>query len=207
MRDTRYIVAEQAQRIIQGGDVNNDVQVSISELEIFVDQAFGKFIKMSYFENRSDGEHAINGSFIYSYKTNVKCDKDRDKHYAVIPSSYVNLPNGMGIYSVSPLKDEFNTYIPLPTAFASLTRGTAVQSLENNKGYIVENTRIYLFGVNNEEVPAHLLIKLVGGIQSSSSEDNVDMPLDIQSDLVKMTVELYMTMRQVPKDVINDNIK
>ena len=207
MRDTRYIVAEQAQRIIQGGNVNNDVQVSISELEIFVDQAFGKFIKMSYFENRAEGEHAINGTFVYSYKASVKCDTDRDKYYSPIPSSYVNLPNGMGIYSVSPLKDEFNTYIPLPNSFASLTRGTAVQSLENNKGYMIENTRLYLFGVNKEDVPAHLLIKLVGGIQNYKNEDNVDIPLDMQSDLVKMTVELYMTMRQVPKDVINDNIK
>lgn len=208
MRDTRTLIAEQAQRIIQGGDVNSDVQVTKEELEIYVDQAFGKFVYNSFYENKKeDNESSVNGTFIYSFVEQVKCDKERDKYYVALSSTYVNLPNGMGVYSVSPLQDEFNTYIPLRTDFLSITRGTLVGSLEGNKGYYIENTRLYLHNLDKSAIPEKLLVKLAGGIQNAKHEDNVDLPLNVQEDLVRMTVQLYMTMRQVPQDVINDNIK
>lgn len=207
MRDTRSIIAEQAQRIIQGGDVNNDVQVTTDELEIYVDQAFGNFILQSYYQNREEGEHALNGTFIYSFVQEVKCDDDRRRYYCVIPSTYVNLPNNMGIYSVSPIQDEFNTYVPLPTSFASLTRGTLVGDLQGNKSYFVENTRLYLHNLEESDVPKKLLIKLAGGIQTDDDGLEVDIPLNYQSELVRMCVELYFSSRQTPKDQVTDNVK
>ena len=208
MRDTRTLIAEQAQRIIQGGDVNSDVQVTKEELETYVDQCFGKYIVASYYENRNaDGENNVNGTFIYSFVENVKYDKQRCKHYAPISSSYVNLPNGMGLYSVSPVQDEFNTFVPLRTDFLALTRGTLVANLEGNKGYYIENTRIYLHNLDTAAIPEKLLIKLVGGIQSDSQEDNIDLPLNMQEEIINLVVQMYYTMRQTPQDVLTDNVK
>jgi hypothetical protein len=208
MRDTRTLIAEQAQRIIQGGDVNSDVQVSKEELESYVDQCMGKYIYNSFYENKQqENESSVNGTFIYSFVEPVKCDKDRNRYYAPLSSTYVNLPNGMGIYSVSPIQDEFNTFVPLRTDFLSLTRGTMVAQLEGNKGYTIENTRLYLHNLDTSAIPEKLLIKLVGGIQNDKQEDDIDISLNMQSDIITMVVQMYFTMRQAPKDVINDNIK
>ena len=208
MRDTRTLIAEQAQRIIQGGDVNSDVQVTKEELEVFVDQAFGKFIYNNFYENKNtEGESSVNGTFIYSFVEPVKCDTERNRYYTPINSTYVNLPNGMGIYSVSPIQDEFNTFVPLRTDFLTLTRGTMVAQLEGNKGYTIENTRIYLHNLDKAALPEKLLIKLVGGIQNAKQEDSVDISLNFQDDIVKLVVQMYMVMRQTPQDNINDNVK
>ena len=75
MKDTRYLIAEQAQRILNGGATTSDTEVRLEELVIFVDQAFASFIKTSYFENRNDGENYVNGTFIYSFIEDVKFDK------------------------------------------------------------------------------------------------------------------------------------
>lgn len=205
MRDTRSIIAEQAQRIIKGGSVTDDVEVTTDELEVYVDQAFGQLIRNNYFENKMEGEMTVNGSFIYSFIEDVLCDEDRDKYYVKIPSTYVNLPNDMGIFHVSSAKDEALNYKPVPNNFSSMTRGLLVGTLEGNKGYYIENTRLWLVNVEDQDKPEKLLVKLVGGIQDDDVD--VDIPLDIQAQLVNMTVQLFITQQQAKKDIQSDNIR
>lgn len=206
MRDTRYIIAEQAQRIIVGGATTNDTEVRLEELVIFVDQAFGQFIKYAYFENKEDGQGYVDGSFIYTFYVDVKEDTLRKRQYAKIPSTYVNLPSGVGIYSVSPIEDEFSSYIPLNPNFMAMTKGLPVGEIEGRKGYFIENVRMYLYNVTSIDCPEKLIIKLVGGIQSDD-EMEVDLPLNMQSELVNLTVQLYTQQQANPKDELNDNTK
>ena len=205
MRDTRSVIAEQAQRIIKGGSITDDVEVTTDELEVYVDQAFGQLMYQNYFENKMEGEMPVNGSFIYSFIQDVKCDTVRDKYYVDIPSTYVNLPNNIGIFHVSSPKDESMTYVPVPTNFYSMTRGLLIGDLEGEKGYYIENTRLWLVNIEDDEKPNSLLMKLVGGIQSDDVD--VDIPLNIQAQLVNMTVQLFITQQQSQKDIQSDNIR
>jgi hypothetical protein len=206
MRDTRYIIAEQAQRIISGGATTNDTEIRLEELVIYVDQAFGQFIKIAYFENKEDGQSYVDGSFIYTFYVDVKEDPMRKKLFAKIPSTYVNLPSGVGIYSVSPIEDEFSSYVPLNPNFMALSKGLEVGKLETRKGYFVENTRMFLYNVTTLDCPEKLIVKLVGGIQGDD-EIEVDLPLNMQSELVNLTVQLYTQQQANPKDELNDNTK
>lgn len=206
MRDTRYIIAEQAQRIIVGGTPTADNEVTTEELLIYVDQCFGKLMTRNYFEQKTEGDTVINGAFIYSFVEDVLHDVIRDKFYIYLPSTYVNLPSNVGVYSVSPVKDEFNTCVPVPTNFLALANNLEVLGLEGRMGYYIEANKLFLFNTEHCPAPENLLVKLVGGIQDTLSPD-VDMPLDLQAELVTMVVELYRFEQAAEKDITNDNIK
>ena len=206
-RDTRDIIAEQAQRIIQGGTPTPDVEVRKEELLIYVDQAFGKMIRDTYYENRAEGIRQVNGAFLYGFEAKVKDDNHRGMQYCEIPSTYVNLPLGVGIYQVSQPKDMFNTIIPVDVQFLSLSRGLLVNGLQGRRGYFVENTKMYFVNIKPSDCLDTVLIKLAGGYQSDDVDPNIDMPIDMQQDLVNYTVQLYIQERQLPNDVLNDNMK
>ena len=140
-RDTRYIIAEQAQRIIQGGTPTSDSEVRKDELVIYVDQAFGQMVKQSFYQNKAEGVSWIDGNFVYSFVEEVKEDKMLGLSYVRIPSTYVSLPLGMGIHSVSDVKSQFDTFVPTNPNFLGLSRGLLVGNLGGRRGYYVENTK------------------------------------------------------------------
>lgn len=207
MRNTREIIAEQAQRIINGGTPTPETEVRKEELVIYVDQAFTRYIKQSFYENRQEGSRYINGSFIYSFAEDVQYDTIRKRYYANIPSTYVNLPLGIGLYQVSPIEDEYNSMIPVNPNFMAMTSGLAVGNLENNKGYFVENTRMIFVNIDSTDKLKTVLVKLVGGIQAEESMDNIDISADAQADLVEMVVRLYTQQDQTAIDDTNNNNK
>jgi len=206
-RDTRHVIAEQAQRVILGGTPTPDAEVREEDLLVYVDQAFGKLIRNSFFENMQEGIRQVNGAFLYSYEAEVIEDCKKNLFYAKIPSTYVNLPLGVGIYQVSPEGDPFNTIIPLDIHFIGLSTGLLVEGMEGRSSYFVKNTTMYFRGFKPGEEVGSVTITLAGGIQPEEIDPEVEMPLDMQGDLVSLTVELYLTQQQMPKDSDNDNNK
>ena len=204
-RDTRHIIAEQAQRIIVGGSPTPDVEVRVEELLIYVDQAFGKMIRNSFFENMQEGVRQVNGAFLYSYEEEVV--EDCGKFTVKIPSTYVNLPNGVGLYQVAPAGDPFNTIVPVDYGMMGLMRGLLVGRMEGRMYYDVRNTTMTFYNIEPGLGFDKVLITLAGGIQPEEVDPEVEMPLDMQGDLVSLAVELYMTQQQMPKDSDNDNNK
>jgi len=207
MRNTRNVIAEQAQRIINGGTPSPEVEVRKEELVIYVDQAFTRYIKQSFYENRQEGSRYINGSFIYSFVEDVQYDTIRKRYFANIPSTYVNLPLGIGLYQVSPVEDEYNSMIPVNPNFMAMTAGLAVGNLEGKKGYYVENTTMTFVNVDSTDKLSSVLIKLVGGIQGEVDPENIDISVDAQADLVEMVVRLYTQQDQTEMDDTNNNNK
>tara|TARA_R100001463_G_scaffold135376_1_gene198618 strand:- start:4367 stop:4996 length:630 start_codon:yes stop_codon:yes gene_type:complete len=206
-RDTREIIAEQAQRIIEGGTPTADSEVRKDELMIYVDQAFGQMIKQSFYQNKAEGVSWLDGGFVYTFIEEVKEDKIRGMKYIKIPSTYVGLPLGMGIVHVSNVTSEIDTFVPANPNFLGLSRGLLVGNLGGRRGYFIENTKMYFINLKASDCVDNVLIKLAGGIQSEEIDPEVDIPLDMQQALVGFTVDLYMKQRQIPKDDINDNSK
>jgi hypothetical protein len=206
-RDTRYIIAEQAQRIIQGGTPTPDSEVRKDELVIYVDQAFGQMVKQSFYQNKAEGVSWIDGTFVYSFVQEVKEDKMLGMSYIKIPSTYVSLPLGMGIHTVSDVKSQFDTFVPTNPNFLGLSRGLAVGKLGGRRGYYIDNTKMYFINLSPSDCIDNVLVKLAGGIQSDELDPEVDIPLDMQDQLLRLTVELYTQQRRARKDELNDNSK
>ena len=204
-RDTRHVIAEQARRIILGGTPTPDAEVRDEDLLVYVDQAFGKMIRNSFFENMQEGVRQVNGAFLYSYEEEVK--EDCGKFTVKIPSTYVNLPMGVGLYQVAPAGDPFNTIVPVDYGMMGMMRGLLVGRMEGRVYYDVRNTTMTLYNMKQGlEIPK-VIITLAGGIQPEEIDPEVEMPLDMQGDLVALTVELYMTQQQMPHDTLNDDNK
>ena len=206
MRNTRLLVAEQAQRIINGGSPSADTEVRAEELAIYVDQAFGQLIQNAYYENMSEGSRYVPGTFIYSFVEPVQYDTIRKRYTVSLSSSYVQLPHGIGVYQVSAVEDETSTFKPLNSNFLAMASGLAVGDLEGNRGYMLEAGKLVLVNLKADDKFENILIKLAGGIQGDV-DPTVDIPLDMQGELVRLTVELYMIQQQMPNDDINDNTK
>ncbi|MDB4301931.1 hypothetical protein N9924_00040 [bacterium] len=207
MRNTRNVIAEQAQRIINGGTASPETEVRKEELVLYVDQVFTRYIKQSFYENRQEGSRYMNGAFIYSFIEDVQYDTIRKRHYADIPSTYVNLPLGIGLYQVSPVEDEYNSMIPVNPNFMAMSNGLAVGNLEGKKGYFVENTTMIFVNVPTTYEMKSVLIKLVGGIQGDVDAENIDIPADAQAEMVQMVVGLYTQQYQTETDDTNNNNK
>ena len=108
MAVTKKMLAEQVLRIIQGGSIRDDAEIDIREIMLSVEQERDRLIKQELFQSMQMGEYNINGSFISSYKVPVKEEEDTGLFYSEVPVTPISLPNDMGLFQVSFMKDQIN---------------------------------------------------------------------------------------------------
>ncbi len=205
---SKYKLAEQAQRIILGGNPTGDREVSIQELILFATQSFSIIVRRTFFEGKSEGESFVNGDFIYSFE-NVDVSKDgaRDEYYSSLPETTVTLPYDMGVYQISRMKHQNKAFIPVSNGFNAMHSGMESSMLEGNIGYYREGDRIYYVNFNDTTGIGKVLMKLIAPIGQVDDEDQVNIPDDIQGEIVQMIVQLYTNEQAAPKDIVNDNVK
>ena len=115
MATTRYKIAEQVLRIVNGGDPTEDSSIDIREVMILVDQERDSLIKseiMDWMYTKSTttakGELEIDGGWIS--QATVPIVRDASRNGALVGAldfSYVSLPNDMGIQRVENVINRF----------------------------------------------------------------------------------------------------
>ena len=205
---TKYKLAEQAQRILSGGTPTDDSQISLQELMIAVSQAFASVVRRNYFEGKAVGEPHVNGAFIYSFN-DIVVNKDVNKslYYSELPSTTVTLPYDMGVYQISRMKDQRSSFIPLQNGFSALFEGLKSFKLEGRIGYYLENGRVYYENMDVKNKVDTVLMKLIAPIGSVSDEDDINIPDDMQLEIVTMAIQIYATEQQIPHDEQSDLVK
>lgn len=208
MAVTKRQLAEQAQRIILGGTQTADREVFIQELLLAVNQAFANAVKLSLFNNKREGENDVNGSFIYSFDdVPVSFDNNKKLYYSELPATYIDLPTDLGVAMVSLMEGQNDAFVRVPQNFLSLTRGLQSGSLLGRSPFWVENTRLYFPSIKSSDNITKVLVKLIAGIDSIDDDQNVGIPLDIQDQIVRTVVQMYMVEQTNAKDELNDDIK
>lgn len=204
---TLSLIAEQSRLILAGGKITADLRPSEQELILFVRQAFSQFVKINYFENRKEGETYIDGGFIYAFDdVEVSKDLNKDLFYSDIPSSTIVLPYEMGVYQISPMKNQGDFYIPLRNGFHSLMSELEVGQLEGRFGYYIEGKRIY-YTFKSVDAPESVMMKLVVALDNITGDDAIFMPKDMELAIVQQAVQFYMVEKQIVPDNVADNIK
>jgi hypothetical protein len=205
IKTTKYRLAEQALRIISGGTPTDDAQVTIQELEIAVAQAFAGIVRNRYFQAKNIGEQQINGDLIYSFR-DVEVEKDTglDLFFATLPSTTISLPFDMGIHQVSRMKDQRAAFVPLRNGHLALFNGLQSEGLEGRIGYYVENDRIYFVNMTVTNEVSTLLMKLVVPLSVLGIDDEVNIPDDIQAEIVSFVVQGYTQQQKTPHDETSD---
>jgi len=207
-RTSKYQMAEQAQRVIVGGHPTGDAEVSIQELMLFVSQAFGNVARLRFFEGKAEGESFVNGSFIFPFEdVEVKKNTGRNIYYSEMPASTITLPHEIGVYEVSLMKDQENTFVRVPNNFKSLYKGMAAQNLEGRKAYYLEGGNLIFPTMKDADGVEKVFIKLVAPIGDLGDEDPIMVPYDVQGEIVAQTIQLYSMEDEAEKDTGNDNLK
>ena len=209
MSTTKYKLADQALRILAGGDVQNSSDTQIREMMVVASQARDYIVRQEIWElMRMADDVDIPGEYITPYDDiEVKYDDKKKIMYSKLPAKFLNLPRNMGVYQVSLTEDMWNAFIPVTPNFRSLYNGLGASCLEGRPGYWVEGSKIYYQGIDKTDNIPTVSLKLVIASDEVDDEDEVfPIPADKEMDVIRMALELYGVQKQVPNDEINDNI-
>lgn len=208
MRTTKQQLAEQVIRILNGGTPSSDNELDIREVSLYVSQAFASTLRIRYFQNKAEGDDAINGSYIYTFKDiPITEDNDLDLHYSVLPASTIDLPGDLGIYYVGYMQDQNNPFIRVPNGFMGISNGLKSSRLNDRVGYFVEGNSIFYVNYKSSSQPCKVLLKLLVAYGDIDECDEISMPLDIQDEVISKAIQLFRLEKEIPKDISNDNIK
>ena len=207
MTTTLYSLVEQARAILSGrtGETNRRAGLHFQDMMEYAKQIFGEQIRINLFQGMAEGDHSVDGSFVFTFKNQeVLIDTDLDLFYTELPSATITLPNEAGIDFVSSMKGQTLPFTKVPRNFLAASQGLRIRSLEGRCGYWQEGNRIYY--VNFAPLhPCKVLIKIVCGVQDVNETTPMKMPFDIQKLIVDKLIERFSTMIQIPADETNNN--
>ncbi len=207
---TKYSLSEQVKGILNSSGRDSDLDYQ--DLMQYIGQTLAYFVEANLFKNIKGGDTEVDGQFIYAFPDiAVKYNSGMNLYYSELPSSYIGLPNGMGVALVCLPQSQDLPFVQVSQNFLSASKGNLISDLEGQYGYWIEGFnkslpttggKIYYtnFGVN---VPTTVLVKLIAGVDNIGENDYLSIPSDIQKLIVDAVVERFMN--QPPADVINDN--
>tara|TARA_Y100000592_G_C5387412_1_gene276506 strand:- start:165 stop:809 length:645 start_codon:yes stop_codon:yes gene_type:complete len=212
MATTKRKLAEQCMRILSGGYVTKDTEFDIRELMLAVEQSRDRLVKQEVMNTSFSNTSAfvdmsgVIGNFISVYD-NVQIVQDAAKNlkYSTLPATPLALPDDKGVYHVSYMEDQRNSFIRMPNGSIGLFGNLPSSRLLGREGYWVEGDKIYF----NENVNPNLnkvLVKLVVVAKDIPADVIFPMPAELEADVVRDVVQLYTVMRNALHDEQNDDI-
>lgn len=207
MATTKLQIAEQILRIINAGDVTADSKYDIREIILAVEQERDRLVRLRLFESLQMGEMIVAGDVISSFdNVLIKNDSVKDMLYSDLPGNPLSLPNDYGVWQVSYQKNQKSAFIRMPNGSIGLYNGLLSSNLGGREGYFVEGNRIY-YNDNVSNCCGHkVLIKMVLNSGSIANDVLFPIPADIQSEVIRNVVQLFVQSKGLPHDEQNDNI-
>lgn len=196
-----YKIAEQVQAIIGKGNLQAIIE---SVKDVYASQC-----KLSYYEGKAEGVNEINGVFIYTFKNIVpELDCDLDLYYITVPSSYLNLPNEMGINQVSFMKGQNKAFVRVGASNWGMWTNLKSGILGNNQIYFTEQevgfsgSKIFFPNMTIDNM-GNILLKLTVALDTT----DVDADLNIPPNIVDTIVNAVMAKYAPKVDPVPDNLK
>jgi len=202
------VLAEECLKILNGGQLTSDIQITFNQMVIAVGQARDNRARTVFWENKRLGEGDIDASFIKDYdNVVVSLDDTKKLYYSELPAQVLGIANDMGVYQILWQEDQSSAFTRVPNGFTSLTRGLAVANMQGKPTFFREGTRVYYPNLKKKKGVKSVLMKLLPSASSLTEDDFCYMPSEMEQDVIQMVVQLYSNQQQVMNDVGNDNIK
>lgn len=107
---TLYLLAEEIQKMLSGGDIQAATDVSINEIKISVGQVINQLLKVEHFSvNEKMGEKIPNGSVLGLYE-NLPVVSWNGKSKTELPIKPLKLPRNMGVWAIYPRYENNGNY-------------------------------------------------------------------------------------------------
>lgn len=191
------VIAEQVMRIL--GKRTDDSDLDKREVILSVKQSASAIIRKRALEERYSGGDVVSSpdNNIQTYKNlDVLLDEDCKDYYVQLPSEVINLPNGSGIKVVAPMSCPSDSYSPTPTGSMSMMSDLGLDCILGIT-YYLDGDKIRFGNMDDSNNPSKVLVKLIGGLTEESN-----IPLDMEDEIIRMTLSLYQAYQ--PQDETND---
>lgn len=201
-------LAEQVLNDLQKRNIDSNIKYGDCILRI--QQNLAWVIRNRFFTTKADEVADIDGSYFFTFRNQtVLHDEEMGHYYIVPPATAMELLHGAGIKAVAPMKEPNNSYKPVPYGFNDLYRGLEAQLLDGAIGYQPEGdaekgAKIIFVNMNGGNKPEKVLITMAVPFDGIDDEVILNIPMDIQKEVVDTTVSYFVNSPQ--KDVTNDRI-
>lgn len=182
-----YRIAEQCRVVLK--DVERQVLIAA------VQDCLGTVVKNSWYENKQDGIAEVDGVFIYTFGKTVALtptlEASTGLYYITIPSSYVRLPNEMGINQVSFLTTQTAPFVRISSANYGMWAGLKAYELGGLQTYFVEGTKMY-FPKMVVGTVANILLKLSVAYSTLDVREEFNIPPDVINQVIIMVNQRFL---------------
>lgn len=204
---SKRFLAEQALRILQGGDISNDSSITYGDLTAYIAQVVNELIRVDVLGGKVEGNTPFFGDFISVYDCiDVKKDVKSCRYYAELPARPLGIPNNSAITEVSFMNDPFKTFIPVGSGFNSMAYGLDIFDLEGDISFYLEGkNRIYLNGISKEMDDA-LQVKMVADARSKDDKEFLPIAPEFEATIIARTIDMYKIQKGTEEDRINDGV-
>ncbi len=193
MATTKYKLAEQCVRILNGGEIPVASKVKINEAKIAVEQVLNKMLKMEYLNlNIPTAELIPNGASVATYE-GIEVTQYGTRSKSVLPAMPLKLPRGIGLYQIFDPANMDCPFIPLEMGqYGLLQNQPLINNLLGQVGYEWYGTDIIYTTDLTQPTPIEVTIRLVVlDIGQYSDYDILPVPADMEWEIVQEVVRLY----------------
>jgi len=209
MGSTRFVLAEQAQRILSGGNVGSATKYHIRELIKAVGQVANQILKTEYMQTNAPlGEFIPSGYPIVVYD-NLPAYKYGNVSAIDLPTAPVRLMRDIGCLAIYPTGNPSAAFIPLQNGDANmLLAEPLVSQLGGNIGYERDGLRVRFdedITIPNQvvNISARLVV-----LDFNAYDDHTPLPIpaDHEWTIIQEVVKMY-AQEPIPDKLVDPGVK
>lgn len=195
MATTKYKLAEQVVRLLNGGEIPVSTKVKINEAKLAVEQVLNKLLKMEYLNvNIPSYEMIPNGASVATYE-GIEVIQYGTRSKSTLPAMPLKLPRGIGVYQIFDPANPDCPFIPLEMGQLGLLKSQPlINNLLGQVGYEWYGTDIIYTTDLTQPDPIEVTMRLVVlDISQYSDYDILPVPADMEWDIVQEVYKLFAT--------------
>ncbi len=191
-----YSLAEQANGIL--GD-----KVDLQELIAGTINACASIAKKSWYENKADGVCEVNGVFQVPFKDiTPMLDLSTDMYYIINPSSYVDLPNELGVNYVGFSKGQTKPFVRISAGAVGIWSNLKAYALGGSQTYFIEGARTY-FPKMTSTSNGNIMVRYAIAFDQMDVEADLQIPPNIANEIVDIVVAKFTAKPPIVPEKLN----
>jgi hypothetical protein len=202
----RITYIEQVRRFIYGGQPDDDAEITVGLVNVWLDQAIAVAAKQNYKENIAlDGISYVNNSFYTTFKTLAITEDEQFLWKITLPYLPFGVGNSEGISKLV-LRDNESRQLTYPVIWLSqnqLTYYRGMRTIPNKLLAYSEGTFVYLISELILQDYTAQATMISGGV-STDLTSTLNVPADYIPVMTEYLKTQLMFERSVPKDVTPD---
>jgi hypothetical protein len=194
---------------LTGGNITNpDNKYDERYIMRLADSAIAYIIKTTFWKTRQESSYALPEEFVTIFENHpIKHNESRDIYYSDIPGSIISLPDNRGI-EIYPMMDDATVFIHEPFGAFGAWNELPGHRLGDKKAYWLEGRiiRYRNLPLAYRKKTSVVLVKMLASLTGLDFDDRINMPDDMEFELIDLIVQFYREKKNTPEDAVNDNL-